>query len=169
MPPLEVLRLAFDPVLEFPSAAEGRLAITYCWREAGIAARWAENLRCMQRFLHLGELQEQRHCSQPRQPKPVSCHAAVGITGLAGPAYVRSLAIDGAPGSEPDLSHQCVTSVPMAPHATQTVVDKLARNAAQIGLVLHREPRPLPRVRAAGPARVARSDRLMGVESRLPG
>ena len=64
------------------------------------------------------------------------------------------MAIDDARRFDTDLSHQSGTSVPMAPHAIQAVIDKVTRDAAQIVLILHREPRPVARVRATGPARI---------------
>src|SRR5262245_39599811 len=53
----------------------------------------------------------------------------------------------------------------MAPHAIQAVIDKLTRDAAQIVLILHREPRPVPRVRATGPAGITSLDRETRVGS----
>src|SRR6516165_7940734 len=91
---------------------------------------------------------------QPGQPEPVSCDLAGGIPGFAGAANVRPLAIDDAPRFDTDLSNQSGTSVPMAPHAIQAVIDKVTRDSAQVVLFLHREPRPVARVRATGPARI---------------
>ena len=95
---------------------------------------------------------------QPGQPEPVSCDLAGGIPGFAGAAHVRPLAIDDAPRFDTDLSNQSGTSVPIAPHAIHAVVDKMTRDAAQIVLILHREPRPVARVRATGPARITSLD-----------
>jgi len=89
-----------------------------------------------------------------RQPEPVSCNLAGGIPGFAGAANLRPLAIDDAPRFDTDLSNQSGTSVPMAPHAIQAVIDKVTRDSAQVVLFLHREPRPVARVRATGPARI---------------
>jgi hypothetical protein len=97
--------------------------------------------------------------AQPGQPEPVSCDAAGGVAGFAGVAHVRPLAIDDAPCFDTDLSHQSGTSIPMAPHSIQTFIDKLTRDAAQIVLILHREPRPVPRVRATGPAGITTPNR----------
>jgi hypothetical protein len=83
---------------------------------------------------------------QVGQPEPISCDPAGGIAGFAGAAHVRPLAIDDAPCFDTDLSHQSGASVPVAPHAIQAVIDKLTRDAAQIVLILRREPRPVPRV-----------------------
>ena len=91
---------------------------------------------------------------QPEQPEPVSFDLAGGIAGFVGAAHVRPLALDGAPLCDTDLSNQRGTSVPMAPHAIHAVVDKITRDADQIVLILHREPRPVARVRATGPARI---------------
>jgi hypothetical protein len=95
---------------------------------------------------------------QPGQPEPVSCGLAGGIAGFAGAAHVRSLVIDNAPRFDTDLSNQSGTSVPMAPHAIHSVVDKVTRDAAQTVLILQREPRPVARVRATGAARITSPD-----------
>jgi hypothetical protein len=92
---------------------------------------------------------------QAGQPEPISCDPAGGIAGFAGAAHVRPLAINGAPRFDTDLSHQRGTSVPMAPHAIQAVSDKLTRDEAQIVLILHRESRPVLRIRATRPAGIA--------------
>src|SRR5262244_2550043 len=92
------------------------------------------------------------------QPEPVSCDLAGGIAGFAGAAHVRPLAIDDAARFDTDLSNQSGTSVPVAPHAIHAVIDKITRNAAQTVLILHREPRPVARVRATGPARITSPD-----------
>jgi len=60
---------------------------------------------------------------QPGQSEPVSRDPAGGIAGFAGAAHVRPLAIDDAIRFNADLSHQGGTSVLMAPHAIQAVID----------------------------------------------
>jgi hypothetical protein len=109
-----------------------------------------------------GELSVER---QAGQPEPISCDLAGGIAGFAGAAHVRPLAINDARRLNTNLSHQSGTSVAMAPHAIQAVIDKLTRDAAQFVLILHRESRPVLRVRATGAAGIASPNRQTRVGS----
>ena len=61
--------------------------------------------------------------AQPGQPEPVTRDLAGGIAGFARAAHVWPLAIDDAPRIDADLSHQSGTSVSMAPHAIQAVLN----------------------------------------------
>jgi hypothetical protein len=59
---------------------------------------------------------------------------------------MRPLAVDCAPGLNADFSDQSVTSVATAPHTAQAVIDKIERDADEIGFILYREAWPIPRV-----------------------
>jgi hypothetical protein len=74
------------------------------------------------------------------------------VAGLAGAADVRADGIDGAPRLKPDLADQGQAPVAVATHAALPVVDELARDAFDLGIVFEREARPFTRVGAAGAA-----------------
>jgi hypothetical protein len=74
------------------------------------------------------------------------------IARAARAANIGPDSVDGAGSRYADFAHQGGTALAVASHAAEAIVDELAGDMLEIGIVLGREPRPLARERAAGAA-----------------
>jgi len=81
--------------------------------------------------------------------------AAGVIAGLAGAADIRAAFIDAAGCRLADLTDQGRASVADTAHARACLIDEFGRNPIEIGVVFHREARPVPGVGAARAASLA--------------
>jgi hypothetical protein len=70
------------------------------------------------------------------------------VSRQAGSANVRPHIIDRARRRCSDLADERRTTIAIASHASEFVVDKRARNTVEIFVALKRESRPLPGIRA---------------------
>jgi hypothetical protein len=86
------------------------------------------------------------------QLEPAPCHSASIVPRQARPADVRPHRIHGTRRGDAHLADQRRAPVAVAAHAAPVVIDEAARDTIQRGVILQREPRPLPRERAARPA-----------------
>ena len=83
------------------------------------------------------------------QPEPAARHAASVVSGQARPADVRPHGIHGARRGDAHLADQRRAPIAVTAHAALVVIDEPARDTIQDSVILQREPRPLPRERAA--------------------
>jgi hypothetical protein len=96
------------------------------------------------------------------QTKAASGRLTGVIPRHTGSANLGSDGVYRARGGDAHVTHECRTSIPVAPHSSSLVIDEGRWDPIQCSVVLQRETRPLPRKRAArsaGPARRAMSGR----------
>src|SRR5712692_139256 len=82
-------------------------------------------------------------------------HSAGVISWRTSPANLGPHGVHGTRRRYTDIAHQGRTAIAVAPHSPVLVIDERTRDSSEISVVLQREPRPLPRkraARAAGPA-----------------
>jgi hypothetical protein len=77
------------------------------------------------------------------QSEPLPRHQACIVAGLARATNIRSDAVNCAGGGDADLAYQGGAAIAVALHAPEMLVDELAGDAIEIGIVLQGEARPL--------------------------
>ncbi len=124
-------------------------------------------LRHERRTCELGEIAKAALNPRLRQPSRgcgrdlgqsmmSSGHIAGVVARLAGAAHIRTHVVDGAGCRRPDFARQGATTVAVALHAAEAIINILRWDAVERGIVLGREARPFRRVVATGPAGLAR-------------
>jgi hypothetical protein len=93
--------------------------------------------------------------AQCRQPKPPARHVAFDIAGHANAAHLGTNGVDRARGRHADAAGQRRTAVAVTAHARLSFVDEIRGNEREGGVIFGREARPVLRIGAAGPARLA--------------
>lgn len=125
------------------------------WTSDGAAAISAANVSPQRQML-------ETCCAGPRsQAVAMAGHQACVIAWLAGPADVGPIPVDCAGRRCADIAHQSGTAIARAPHAPEVVGNQLRGDAIEVGVILGREPRPLPGERATRPAGLARERSLV--------